>query len=163
MHYLPIKAPHVNRDSQEDIGAPLPCTGARLRRLTRRVTVFYEQHLRAAGVRLTQYSILAHLDRTPQPLTALAERLEMDRTSLTRGLRPLIESGWVSESRGEDARRHLFVLTSAGIAQRELAHEHWRVAQLALEDALERDFVAQLNQTLEDGLVRLKPALPEDN
>jgi hypothetical protein len=68
-----------------------------------------------------------------------------------------------SEARGEDARCHLFALTSEGMKQRELAHAHWQLAQLALEDALNRDFVAQLNQTLEEGLARLKPALPEDN
>lgn len=153
----------MNQVTRKGIDTPLPCTGARLRRLTRRVTAFYELHLRAAGVRLTQYSILAHLDRAPQPLTALAERLEMDRTTLTRGMRPLIASGWVNETRGDDARRHLFALTSAGMEQHALARAHWETAQRALEDALERDFVEQLNQTLEEGLARLKPALPEDN
>jgi DNA-binding MarR family transcriptional regulator len=150
-------------DRPTDPSLPLPCTGARLRRLTRRVTVFYEQYLRAAGLRLTQYSLLAHLDTTPRSLIDLAEALEMDRTSLTRGLRPLIARGWVRESRGRDARRHLFELSAEGLARREQARAHWAEAQLALEAALDRDFVAQLNRTLEDGLARLKPALPEDN
>ena len=43
--------------------------------------------LRPLGLRLTQYSVLVHLGSAPQALLELAERLEMDRTTLTRSLR----------------------------------------------------------------------------
>lgn len=142
---------------------PLACTGARLRRLTRRVTVFYEQYLRSVGLRLTQYSLLAHLEPEPQSLLALAERLEMDRTTLTRGLKPLLAAGWVSQSTGRDARQRLLALTPAGVAQREIAQAVWANAQRELEAVMDRAFVADLNHTLEEALARLKPALPEDN
>ncbi|MBX3679686.1 MarR family winged helix-turn-helix transcriptional regulator [Cognatazoarcus halotolerans] len=142
---------------------PLPCTGARLRRLTRRMTVFYEQYLRSVGLRLTQYSVLAHLSEVPQSLLELAARLETDRTTLSRGLRPLIANGWVSEMRGADARQHLFVLSAEGFAFRALADAHWREAQLALEDVLDREFVEDFHESLERALIRLKPALPEEN
>lgn len=142
---------------------PLPCTGARVRRLTRRMTVFYEQYLRSVGLRLTQYSVLAHLADEPQSLIDLAARLEMDRTTLSRGLRPLIAKGWVSETRGADARQHLFALSTEGFAFRKLADERWCEAQLALEEVLDRDFVASFHESLERALTRLKPALPEEN
>ena len=134
-----------------------------MRRLTRRVTAFYEHHLRSAGIRLTQYSILAHLGATPQSLMELADRLEMDRTTLSRGMRPLIARGWVAEQRGSDARQHLFSLTASGAAQRERARACWAKAQLALEQVLARDFAQELNERLEEALARLKPALPEEN
>lgn len=143
--------------------APLPCTGARLRRVSRRMTAFYEHYLRSIGLRLTQYSVLAHLSAEPQSLLDLAALLEMDRTTLSRGLRPLISNGWVVESRGGDARQHLFALSDEGLAFREIAQSRWREAQLALEDALERDFVAALHESLDRALARLKPALPEGN
>ncbi|WP_323002335.1 MarR family winged helix-turn-helix transcriptional regulator [Denitromonas sp.] len=142
---------------------PLPCTGARLRRLTRRVTVFYEQYLRSVGLRLTQYSLLAHLDTAPQSLLALAGRLEMDRTTLTRGLKPLVAAGWVVQHPGRDARQRLLSLTPDGVVQRARARAVWAQAQLDLEAAMDRSFVAQLNHTLDEALQRLKPALPEDN
>jgi DNA-binding MarR family transcriptional regulator len=142
---------------------PLACTGARLRRLTRRVTVFYEQHLRTVGLRLTQYSLLAHLDTEPQRLLALAERLEMDRTTLTRGLKPLLAAGWIVQTSGRDARQRLLALTPSGLEQRARAQTVWAHAQRELEAVMDRAFVAELNQTLEEALVRLKPALPEDN
>ena len=48
------------------------------------MTAFYEQFLRQEGLRLPQYSLLMHLSDKPQPLQQLAERMEMDRTTLTR-------------------------------------------------------------------------------
>lgn len=145
------------------VPSPLPCTGARLRRLTRRVTVLYEHHLRPLELRLTQYSLLMHLGSAPQSVLELADRMEMDRTTLTRGLRPLLARGWAIEVRGRDARMRLFVLSSEGTALRERAAAHWAEAQRALESAIGREFARQLNHCLEDALVRLKPALPEEN
>jgi DNA-binding MarR family transcriptional regulator len=146
-----------------DIPHPIACTGARLRRLTRRVTAFYEHHMRATGLKLSQYSLLAQLSEMPQSLTALADRMEIDRTTLTRNLQPLLEQGLVGESSGADGRQRLFVLTANGTRVRTRARKQWRQAQLALELHLGRDFVANLHTQLELALSRLKPALPEDN
>ena len=146
-----------------DIAWPIACTGARLRRLTRRVTTHYENHMRASGLKLSQYSLLAQLSDMPQSLTALADRMEIDRTTLTRSLQPLLEQGLVGESCGKDARQRLFALTADGRRVRSAARKQWREAQLALEDHLGRDFVANLHKQLEQALSRLKPALPEDN
>jgi DNA-binding MarR family transcriptional regulator len=148
-----------------DAGTPPPvaCTGARLRRLTRRVTAFYEHHMRDSGLKLSQYSLLAQLSDVPQSLTALADRMEIDRTTLTRSLQPLLEQDLVGESSGTDARQRLFVLTAEGMRVRTAARKQWRQAQVALEQHLGRDFVAELHTRLEQALSRLKPALPEDN
>jgi len=134
-----------------------------LRRLTRRVTSHYENHLRASGLKLSQYSLLAQLSDVPQSLTALAKRMEIDRTTLTRSLQPLLDQGMVGESSGSDARQRLFVLSASGMRMRTAARKQWRQAQLALEEHLGRDFVANLHTQLEQALSRLKPALPEDN
>jgi DNA-binding MarR family transcriptional regulator len=146
-----------------DLPAPVACTGARLRRLTRRVTAFYEHHMRESGLNLSQYSLLAQLSEVPQSLTALADRMEIDRTTLTRSLQPLLEQDLVGESSGADARQRLFVLTAGGLRLRTAARKQWRQAQAALEEQLGRDFVANLHTQLERALSRLKPALPEDN
>ncbi|MBL8523925.1 MAG: winged helix-turn-helix transcriptional regulator [Betaproteobacteria bacterium] len=142
---------------------PLPCTGGRLRKLTRRMTSFYEQHLRAIGLKLSQYSVLMNLSTEPQTLLQLADRLEMDRTTLTRSLKPLVDQGWVAEVAGDDARRRLLVLTASGHRFRKQAQQVWCDAQLALETQLGRDFTADLNAQLDRALSQLKPALPEEN
>lgn len=142
---------------------PLPCTGARLRKLTRRMTSFYEQRLRGIGLKLSQYSVLVSLSEDPQTLLQLADRLEMDRTTLTRSLRPLVASGWVAEAPGADARQRWLILTGSGRRFRARAQQAWSEAQQALEAQLGRGFVGDLNAQLERALSQLKPALPEDN
>lgn len=151
--------------ASRDVNVPYPvaCTGARLRRLTRRVTAFYEHHMRESGLKLSQYSLLAQLSDAPQSLTALADRMEIDRTTLTRSLQPLLEQDLVGESTGTDARQRLFILTANGARARTQARKQWRQAQTALEQHLGGDFVANLHTKLEQALSRLKPALPEDN
>ncbi len=142
---------------------PLPCTGGRLRKLTRRMTSFYEQHLRAIGLKLSQYSVLMNLSTEPQTLLRLADRLEMDRTTLTRSLKSLVDAGWVAEVASDDARQRMLVLTPSGQQFRAEAQRVWCDAQLALEAQLGRDFVTDLNAQLERALSQLKPGLPEEN
>jgi DNA-binding MarR family transcriptional regulator len=153
----PARAPSA------DTGWPVACTGARLRRLTRRVTAHYEHHLRTAGLKLSQYSLLVHLSETPESLSALANRMEIDRTTLSRNLQPLLDRGLVGETAGSDGRQRLFVLSASGARLRAAARKQWRQAQLALEHHLGSDFVANLHAQLEQALSRLKPALPEEN
>ena len=142
---------------------PQACTCARLRKLTRRMTSFYEIHMRQVGIKLSQYSVLANISDEAQTLVQLADRLEMDRTTLTRSLKPLVDKGWVAEIAGPDARQRLLVLTAEGQVFRAQAHARWRDAQLAIEAQLGRDFVTNLNAELEQVLSQLKPVLAEAN
>jgi DNA-binding MarR family transcriptional regulator len=87
----------------------------------------------------------------------------MDRTTLTRGLKPMIDAGWIAEVDGADRRERRLVLTTDGRRLRDRAHQVWRDAQLALETQLGRDFVLELNNRLEQALAQLKPALPAEN
>jgi DNA-binding MarR family transcriptional regulator len=129
----------------------------------RRMTSFYEQYLRQADVKLSQYSLLAQLGEQPQSLLTLARGLEMDRTTLTRALAPVVRAGWAVECAGTDARQRLYVLSAEGRKARRRARAEWARAQRALEAQLGRDYVARLNAGLEDALQRLKPALPQEN
>ena len=143
--------------------APLNCTCGRLRKLSRRMTSFYEIHMRQTGLKLSQYSVLTNISDQAQTLVQLADRLEMDRTTLTRSLKPLLGKGWVAEVASGDARQRLLVLTQSGHVFREQAKARWREAQLALEARLGRNVVADLNTQIEQALSRLKPALSEEN
>ena len=119
--------------------------------------------MRQSGLRLSQYSVLANISDQKQTLLQLADRLDMDRTTLTRSLQPLVEQGWVAEVTGNDARQRWLVLTPEGKKFRRQAQVRWRDAQLALESQLGRDFVANLNLQMQRALSQLKPALPEAN
>ena len=92
-----------------------PCACTSVRRIARKLTSLYDTALAPAKITITQYSLLANIGRAGQlSHTGLADKLGMDRTTLTRNLRPLIQAHWVAVTTGEDRRRHLLQLTAAG-------------------------------------------------
>lgn len=102
-----------------------------LRSAAREVTRRYEQALRPVGLTGGQFSILAALSQAEEPaLGQLAEALAMDRTTLTRNLRPLEARGLVAMRMGrKDARLRVLGLTEAGRDLFEQAIPPWERAQ----------------------------------
>ena len=67
-----------------------PCVCANLRMAARAVTQLYDDAMRPAGLRVTQFSILSAAGRLgPTTLTRLGHATRTDRTTLTRTLAPL--------------------------------------------------------------------------
>jgi DNA-binding MarR family transcriptional regulator len=99
------------------------------------VTQFYDQFLAPAGLRTTQFSILARLRRSgPMTIGALAAELVMDRTTLGRNLQPLEREGLVTVAKGrEDRRSREIRLTDAGAERLRAAVEGWVDAQAGFE------------------------------
>ena len=91
------------------------CACTDVRRVARKITALYDSALAPAEITITQYSILASIGPAGQLChTVLAEKLGMDRTTLTRNLRPLAKAQWVTVTSGEDRRKHLLQLTATG-------------------------------------------------
>ena len=66
------------------------CARPAVRQAARHVTEFYDQYLAPAGLRTTQFSILAKLKRQgPMTINVLADQLVMDRTTLGRNIPPV--------------------------------------------------------------------------
>jgi DNA-binding MarR family transcriptional regulator len=73
------------------------CACSAARRKSRELTRFYEHSMRGSGLRAAQFTLLATLIQTgPMPATRLADFLGLDRTTLTRNLRPLHRDGHVT-------------------------------------------------------------------
>ena len=140
------------------------CTCFKLRRLSRRITAVYDRALSAAGMRVTQYSLLGHLRGLGGiPMSELAEMLDMDRTTLTRNLKPLIESGWVKvRSSDEDARIRLVQLTPVGEERWKAARACWRQAQDEVNTAIGADGLTALHQMLDSYVPLFRPATGQE-
>jgi DNA-binding MarR family transcriptional regulator len=133
--------------------APAGCTNLKLRQLTRRVTQHYDLHLADLGLKITQYSLLAHVDKLgPVSPGDLARCLEMSASTLTRNLQPLATAGWVTMGHGADARSRLVHITDSGRELRQQAQRRWKAAQLALNDKLGLATVSALHELLDQGL-----------
>lgn len=111
-----------------------PCTCFRLRKLSRLLSQRYDAALAPAGLNINQYSILRRAGRTPHAIGSLAGELGMDRTTLSRDLRPLVDAGWLRLVAGnDDARRRRIVVTAAGRRAIARAEPLWREAQAEIE------------------------------
>jgi DNA-binding MarR family transcriptional regulator len=127
-----------------------PCNCAALRKAARYVTQLYDQHLAAAGLRNTQFTILARLKRLgPTTIHVLARDMVMDRTTLGRTIVPLERRRLIAVRRGrDDGRSRELHLTKVGVARLDAAFEGWAKAQAQFERALGGGRAARLRSLL---------------
>ncbi len=115
------------------------CTCASLRKAARAVTHAFDEALAASGLKATQFTVLvaaAHMGRAP--LSRLAQALVMDRTTLTRNLRPLERQGLLTVGPGSDRRVREIRLTAKGRKALERALPQWEKAQSRMRSGLGR-------------------------
>lgn len=114
------------------------CACFNLRRAARLVTQAYDQVLAPSKLKATQFTLLAALAPAGKgiAISALAEKLGMDRTTLTRNLAVVERAGLVSLRPGEDPRTKLVSLTANGRKALEEAVPLWREAQSEAIDRL---------------------------
>lgn len=140
---------------------PQGCTCFKLRKLTRAMSRLYDQHLATVGLKTTQYSVLANAAIAALPVADLAELLGLERTTLTRNLKPLIEAGWIELETGADSRQRIVTISAAGRAKVKQAYAAWRRAQSAFETLVGRDAVRALHRQLESTMTQLAPLLED--
>jgi DNA-binding MarR family transcriptional regulator len=111
------------------------CHCLALRRAARRVTRFYEQRIAHLGITSAHFSLLRNLRaRGALTMNALADIMEMDRTTLVRALKPLQNEKLVTtEPDPASSRRHLISITAAGRRTLDKAIPIWLEAQTELE------------------------------
>ena len=122
----------MNADTPVKIG---DCMCLAVRQAARHVTASYDQFLAPAGLRTTQFSVLAKLKRQgPMTINALAADMVMDRTTLGRNILPLERDGLIRiEPLPSDRRSKALHLTKAGEKRFEAARAGWVKAQARFE------------------------------
>ncbi len=132
-----------------DLAPAQICACMSLRKTTRAVTQFFDGVMEASGLRVTQFTLLQALMRTgPVTLSNLAGRLVMDRTTLTRNLKPLIERRLISARPGEDRRQRVIELTEDGRETFAATLPVWREAQTGFLANLGEDNWSELLSAL---------------
>lgn len=128
------------------------CSCNMMRKSARKVTQFYENSLRDAGIKPTQFTILATLANTgPILLTQLADRLLLERTGLTRNLNILERNAWIKIQPGEeDSRQRVVSLSRKGYKQLDRAIPYWQKAQKVIAKDMGQDTIAGLRKTLDE-------------
>lgn len=109
------------------------------------MTQHYEASFRGTGLRATQFTLLAILAQTgPLPLTELATMLGLERTSLTRNLRPLEKRGFIASAADDDQRIRRIAITKKGEAAALAALDAWNQAQSTVGEVLRRTGAGKL-------------------
>ena len=117
------------------------CACFKSRQAARLITRAYDEALKPTGLKTTQFSLLTAVvyAQGALTLTDLAEHLGMDRTTLSRNLRPLERRGLITIS-AEGYRRSRHVdITPAGERLLAEAVPLWRRAQQQLKSSIGTD------------------------
>lgn len=139
--------------SAAEAAAPKGCSSLKLRQLSRRVSQLFDAEVSSAGLKTTQYSLLSHIVRLgPVRPGQLAAVMEMDASTLTRNLQPLIAQGWVEVSPGDDGRSRQVDATPAGKAMQAQARKAWQRAQQGFNERMGPERVARLHAVIDECL-----------
>lgn len=76
--------------------------------------------------------------------------MQMDASTLTRNMQPLVAQGWLKICAGNDARSRRVEVTAAGREKQAEAQRVWQEAQVAIVTQLGAERVATLHQLLEE-------------
>jgi DNA-binding MarR family transcriptional regulator len=117
-----------------DVSDTCVCLHARM--TARAVTRAYDQALAPLGLEATQFTLLGAIMGNPErSITALADRLALERSSLSRNLK-LLEARGLITSAGTGGRGAAFIITPEGEALLEAALPVWSAVQRSSEDAM---------------------------
>jgi DNA-binding MarR family transcriptional regulator len=111
------------------------CFQLAIRKSSRLITQFYQERLSKVGLKIGQFSILRAINFRKQTSNKeLQSILELDQTTLTRNLKPLIRDGYLTLSTNfEDGRQKIISLSPDGLALYEEAVPIWKAAQDELQ------------------------------
>ena len=142
------------------------CVCVNLRRAARAVSQIYDEALAASGIKITQFSLLRAVERNePVAISALAEELDLDRTTMARNLALLERDRLVTLAPGSDQRVTEVRLTAKGRTAVAKALPLWENAQAQIQARLTAGRFDQLRQIAAESVaaaaaLRSGPAMP---
>ncbi len=133
------------------------CYCTQFRRSANALTSVYDEALRPIGLKITQFSLLRALERLKAATyTEIAAEAALDKTTISRNLKVLINAGWVTVSADEDARYKVAQLSADGKKMLRRAEPHWEVAQKKVENEVQRFMKGPANKRLLEALESLQ-------
>jgi len=150
---------HAAGEKLAAVPKPQGCTNLKLRQLMRRVAQRYDAEVGQVGLKGTQYSLLSYVIKLGQirPVD-LAAGMNVDASTLSRNLKPLVAAGWLTLEAGADGRSRLVQATEAGREKRAEAQRRWRVAQEGINAVLGPQRVIALHALIDEAMQALDDA-----
>jgi DNA-binding MarR family transcriptional regulator len=146
----PPRAPQNPNHPLFDLTGTGSCASFNFRRTARAVTRLFDLAFHDCGLRSTQFTILVGIAKTqPTSISALADLLIIDPTTLTRSLRRLQKEGLLAISDRSKMRQRFLTLTPQG--QQILARSlpAWRETQERFVQTIGADYWINFRRELE--------------
>ena len=114
-----------------------PCHCINTRRAASAVTAYYDQMLAPCNLSVGQFSLLWNLDTIGESsVTKLADNVGLERSTVVRNLKPLIEGGYIKDSAQDNSRARKLVVTAKGKAVVAKGVPLWKQAQKKIYNTL---------------------------
>ena len=114
---------------------PALCPAFNIRAASRIITQLFDEILKPSGLQITQFAVLVGVQILDSPsISKLANGLVMDRTTLTRGLKPLENDGLIKIVSGDDKRNHFVKMTPKGKTALQKTLPYWEKARTVVSD-----------------------------
>ncbi len=126
------------------------CLAHHARRAARFFTRTFDQAFLPCGINYSQFNILVVIAALePVPTPQIAAYMAMDRTTLSRNIKPLKQEGYVDSQIGAGRRPDIIRLTVSGHAILNKAKVLWKDAQHTLAHRIGPERAGQLLEILE--------------
>ncbi len=128
---------------------PNPCNCMNMRRASRAVTEFYDKVLKPSGLTIAQMALLRNVEMVEKTtVSELAKVMRIDRTTLNRNMKPLIDAGFIEITPGKDSRTRVITLTKTGSDAVVSGWALWKEAQKSIKEYMGEEDLARLTQLL---------------
>ena len=139
------------------------CTCGELRKAARAVTLLYDDAIKSSGLLSTQFGVLQVIyDIDSIRISDLADKLRMDRTTLTRNLSVLEREGFIKISQGKDHRTRNVAATQKGRSAAAKATPLWNEVQRKVRQEMGESSWHELMQNL-SGFLKVTDQLTDQN
>ncbi|MEE8368920.1 MAG: MarR family transcriptional regulator [Thermoanaerobaculia bacterium] len=127
------------------------CIAFRVRRLNRTVSHIYDQTLGAQGVTISQFGLLAAIQLLgPVQPREIGEKLQLEKSTVCRNVRLMVDKKWVQVHGSEDGRAKLLTLTRSGQDVFVAAAPAWEAAQKNTKALVGADVGSIVDRLLEE-------------
>ena len=117
-------------DLKKFFDLPALCPAFNIRAASRVITQLFDEILKPSGLQITQFAVLVGVVSLGSPtINQLAKGLVMDRTTLTRNLKPLENQGLIKILSGDDKRTHTVDITTKGKFTLKKTLPYWEKAR----------------------------------
>ena len=125
------------------------CTCGELRKAARAITILYDDAIKSSGLLTTQFGLLQVIYNIDSiRISDLADKLRMDRTTLTRNLSVLEREGLIKISQGKDLRTRIVAATQKGRSSVAKATPLWNEVQRKVRQKMGESSWHELMQNL---------------